>query len=202
MTAYPGRVLGRPRRQSLLGASILILISEHSTKACRYVDATLNGNNARLGVGIFRCHLGGNIEATLSKMCSNSSTGRLLILAMIPGAMSELKSLQSVQMRMVSRMYIYWELDSCSILVTVCKELWWILGARMLHDGLHWPCSGSHSLVVVRVRGQTRSSRTALIVRCKLLDGSSRAFLTQSVIFCQLQAATAATEVGQRSILC
>ena len=70
----------------------------------RQVDDTLNGNNARLGVGRFLCHLGENVEAsaTLSKMCSNSSTGRLLILAMILWVMSglNLKSLpESAQTR-------------------------------------------------------------------------------------------------------
>lgn len=78
-----------------------------------------------------------------------------------------------------SGMDVYWELDSCSVLGTVCTGLWWVLGARMLRDGLHWLscqwCSGSRSLVVVRVREQMR---TALIVRCRLLDGSSREFFT------------------------
>lgn len=63
------------------------------------VDATLNGNNARLGAGRFRYHSGENVEAVSSKMYSSSSMGRSVILAITYQKVSSLRRMQLVETR-------------------------------------------------------------------------------------------------------
>ena len=75
-----------------------------------------------------------------------------------------------------SRMNVYWELDGCSVFLTIRKGLWRVLGAWiLLRYGLHWPVAAVWLYNVNSNKSEKADERRAqrrptLIVWCKLLD--------------------------------